>query len=455
MGIDVDHDFHADALVDLSQEVGRLGSNYAEIESLVRLAEQQHNHEASQKHHHELDHEVHGPIQLQSHHDDELASATAEVVGFTGGQTIAAATTFALGIPALSSLPTALATMYLDFDGHFEATWGDATTPPFDRDGNPSTLSSEELTFVEDVWRIVAEDYAPLNINVTTVEPAVLADGVQIGDANGKALRLAIGGTPAVLGRSDSIAGIARYNSFTNSAANIAYVFPESISGSYLSAVSAGMVSSHEAGHSFGLRHLNGAYDLTAQWQGIMNTSLLGFEDAYWLAATDDLGNFQDDMAMLASSLNGFGYRPDDVANTVASATPLAGSGTSFSGSGVIGAGNDVDVWSLTTTNTQSLRVSVAGSSVGQNLDAVLDFVDAAGNVILTSNPGDSNDAELFVEASGTIYVVVRGTGEYGRVGQYSISVSESTVGVTTAHPVRLNVSEAGLSDQFSVSLHR
>jgi hypothetical protein len=106
-------------------------------------------------------------------------------------------------IPVLNSNPSATAAIYLDFNGHFEATWGsysNVTTPVFDSDGDPTTFSDDELAYITDVWKIVAEDYAPFNINVTTVEPAVLAPGVPGSAANGVALRLAIGGSASVIG---------------------------------------------------------------------------------------------------------------------------------------------------------------------------------------------------------------------------------------------------------------
>ena len=156
---------------------------------------------------------------------------------------------------------------------------------------------------------------------------------------------------------------------------------------------------------------------------------------------------------MLANSLNGFGLRADDHAGSIAGATPLVGSGTNFSGSGVIGVGGDVDVWSLTTSGTNSVQVKVEGSVIGQNLDAVIDFLDSAGNVILTANPTASNDAELIVEATGTQYIVVRSTGEYGRVGGYTVSVTESQPGVSVVSQSELYTSELGISDTFSLSL--
>ena len=351
------------------------------------------------------------------------------------------------GVPALNSNPGAAATLYLDFDGHFEATWGsysNVTTPVLDFDGNPSATNAEEDKYIRDIWAIVAEDYAPFNINVTTVEPAVLAAGVPSSAANGVALRVAIGGTYGMLGGGS---GVAYINSFTSSISNVAYVFPGENSASY-PAISVGVTATHEAGHSFGLQHTSQGENTSAgQWQGNMNGYNAGYEDAWWTTGT------QDDMAMLSNSLNGFGYRADDYAGTIAGATPLAGTGTNFSGSGIIGAGGDVDMWSVTTAGNESLKITVAGSVIGQNLDAVIDYLDSAGNVILTASPTNSHDAEMFVEATGIRYIAVRGTGEYGRIGQYTISAAASLPGVSLSSPVELKTSEMGSSDSFTVSL--
>ena len=167
-------------------------------------------------------------------------------------------------IPVLNSNSSASASLYLDFNGHFESVWGsytNVTTPVYDVDGDRTTFSDLELANIRDIWSIVAEDYAPFNINVTTVEPAVLAAGVPSSAANGVALRVAIGGTSQEV-LNMSYAGYAYYNSFTSSTANVAYVFPESLTG--WPAVMVGNCASHEAGHSFGLRHQSygGVYKL-------------------------------------------------------------------------------------------------------------------------------------------------------------------------------------------------
>ena len=40
------------------------------------------------------------------------------------------------------------------------------------QDNNPSTFSDSERATILSVWRIVAEDYAPFDVDVTTEDPA-------------------------------------------------------------------------------------------------------------------------------------------------------------------------------------------------------------------------------------------------------------------------------------------
>ena len=100
-------------------------------------------------------------------------------------------------IPLLNSRPGAPVTVYLDFNGHSEtdASWNNGTTivtPVFDADGDLTTFSDEELRRMEELWYRVSEDFAPFNLNVTTVEPTSINDF--------ESLRVSIGGNGAWLG---------------------------------------------------------------------------------------------------------------------------------------------------------------------------------------------------------------------------------------------------------------
>src|SRR5205085_11537860 len=84
-------------------------------------------------------------------------------------------------VPQYSSNSGATAKLFLDFNGHFEASWGsfaNASTPAYDTDGDTSTFSDTELSNIFQIWAAVAEDYAPFNIDVTTIDPGNLNNQV-------------------------------------------------------------------------------------------------------------------------------------------------------------------------------------------------------------------------------------------------------------------------------------
>jgi hypothetical protein len=143
--------------------------------------------------------------------------------------------------------------LHLDFDGHFESTWGsysNVTAPLFDTDGDSTTYSDAELQAIYTAWSKAAEDYAPFNVDVTTVEPPELAPGMPASAADGKAIRVAIGGNGSWYGAGS---GVAYIGSFTNSIPNVAWVFSDVFNPNWLYWIGDGV--SHEAGHAFGLGH--------------------------------------------------------------------------------------------------------------------------------------------------------------------------------------------------------
>jgi hypothetical protein len=339
-------------------------------------------------------------------------------------------------VPVYHSLPGAPASLYLDFDGHFETAWAghnNITTPVYNSDGDDATYNAAELAFIENVWKIVAEDYAPFNIDVTTEQPPVLAAGVPIGQANGVALRVAIGGSSTDW-YGGTWAGVAHQDSFTNAIVNTAYAFSVFEFGVETNPTSLARAVSHEAGHAFGLAHQS-QYNAsgvkieeylppTDAWAAIMGAG--SREHATWHNGQSAAGAavFQDDMAIIGRAANSFGFRADDHGNTTATATILGGGGPHWTGTGLVGTTTDVDMFSFTLAAPREMRVAVNGQPLGQNLDAVLEVYNAQGALIATSNPADSLDAVLQRNlAAGTYYVAVKSDGRYGRVGQYSLAV--------------------------------
>ncbi|MBK8493835.1 MAG: hypothetical protein IPL50_01670 [Chitinophagaceae bacterium] len=76
----------------------------------------------------------------------------------------------AFSIPKLNSYPTAIATIFLDFDGHYvqSSVWNSGM--PF----NCAASGMTDLQITEAFYR-VAEDYRPFNINITTDSTVFLA----------------------------------------------------------------------------------------------------------------------------------------------------------------------------------------------------------------------------------------------------------------------------------------
>lgn len=329
-------------------------------------------------------------------------------------------------VPALSSRAGAAATLYLDFNGHVERQWGKHTnvsTPAYDTDGNPANFSASELSAIREIWARVSEDYAPFNINVTTVAPATIADRVSV--------RVVIGGSHSDWYGS-SAGGIAYAGGFTTSASNVAYVFSKSLSGGNPRFVAD--VASHEAGHLFGLEH-------QATWIGnvlveeyasgtvalapIMGTGYYAARTT-WTNGTTSAGPAarEDQLAILAGASNGFGYVADDYGNTLATAQSLPVTGGTTTVSGLIGRNDDRDVFKFTTGGgLASFNLAVA--PYGANLDGVLELQNAAGTTIATVNPSQTLGASLAKTlTAGTYYLVVRSSGGYGNLGRYSLNAS-------------------------------
>ncbi|MEX2142716.1 MAG: Calx-beta domain-containing protein [Pirellulales bacterium] len=341
-------------------------------------------------------------------------------------------------VPIYHSLPEAPAALYLDFDGHFERVWGsysDVDTPVYDSDREPTIYSATELTFIESVWRIVSEDFALFNIDVTTEEPPVLAAGVPIDQANGVALRVAIGGSNTDWYQKPA-GGVGYVDSFTDGIANTVYAFTK-YEGEDTNAVFVGSTASHEAGHAFGLEHQS-QYDASGakveeylppigNWSAIMG-SHQNLDHATWHNGQNSKGAavYQDDIAMIGRAINRLGYRADDHGNTTATSSPLIPAGRGWTSAGLVGATTDVDVFSFTTIVPRDLRITVDGNAPGQNLDAVLELYDAQGGLLASSNPDNSLDAFLegTLTVPGTYFVAVKSSAQYGRIGQYWLNVS-------------------------------
>jgi len=330
-------------------------------------------------------------------------------------------------VPALSSRPSAAAKIYLDFTGDTTTTWGSYTpgaTPAYDTDGDATTFSDAELSSIREIFNRVSEKYSPFNIDVTTTNPGNLT--------NGRTLKVVIGGDGAWLGA--QAGGVSYVGSFVNSAPNVAFVFPKMLANGYAKYTAEAVA--HESGHAFGLQHQSQfdaagnklAEYLPANAAGdapIMGNSYTARRGLWWYG-TDSDGGTQDDLSVISSTSNGFGYRADDFGNTIATSTSLTLSGTTTSASGVIEKTSDLDVFAFT-TGAGSVTFNASPCATGGMADLKLQIVSAGGAVVASAD-NDLAESVTTTLTAGTYYVVVGSHGSYGDVGQYTLSGAVSPV---------------------------
>jgi len=390
----------------------------------------------------------------------------------------------ALTVPAFSSLPGANHTIYLDFDGHVTTgtSWNSSygvtsiNSPAYSTDTDTANFSASELATIERVYRRVAEDFAPFQVNVTTVEP-VVDDLIKSSSTDTR------WGVRAVITKDVAFncgcGGIAYIDSFNWSSDTPVYVFNTS-------EVGVAEAASHEVGHSLGLSHDGTATAGYYQGHGSGATSwapIMGV--GYYVNVSQwDKGEYfgsnnagtganynkgPDDLAVI-TGYNGFSYKTDGAGNSLAGAVPLSVSGTAVSAAGVIERQSDVDYYSFT-TGAGSVTFNLAPASLGANLDIKADLYDSTGTLIASSNPVDALNASFNLTlAEGTYYLAVDGVGvgtptanpptgytDYASIGQYSISGSvvasnQSTLSVVANNSAQNEGNSGATSYTFTIS---
>jgi len=369
----------------------------------------------------------------------------------------------------LHSHPGANRTIYLNFTGDtitgtaWNASQGKSTivATPFDLDGNPGSLSTEELQRIQYIWQRVAEDYAPFDVDVTTQRPS--DDVLTRSDVNDKVF-----GTTVVITKKDGvynctcggIAYIGVFDAFAGSKPpnyyKPAFVFYDMLGSGNEKAVAEAI--SHEAGHNMGLHHdgqgSNAYYagqgnDATTGWAPIMGVGyyrpLVQFSKGEYSGAS----NKEDDFVIAQNF--GLPLRLDDYGSNTGTATPfvqrLSGSTVSGSMDGVIETTSDRDVFAIT-AGVGPLQANVMPANRSPDVDLVLTLLDSAGRMLATQNPINELKSALAynITTQGTYYLEVRGTGQgdpavtgyssYGSVGNFRLTASYAPPVGTPPRPV-------------------
>lgn len=387
-------------------------------------------------------------LQVEAVEDRVLLSSTNGIPGtgsFGGAGGNSGKVNPLTSIPTLNSRPSAPVTIYLDFDGHTETQdWpsarsdgqsGPVITPVYDLDNDLTTFSDEELRTIEEIWYRMSEDYAPFNVNVTTVDPGRYNDF--------EAVLVSFGGDGAWIG---SPGGIAFINSFNGGPVNTSYVFTDNTGrGGLDHAKGSALAGSHEVGHMLGLLH-HSVYDAngnqTAQYDsgrpdlGPIMGAPYGSQRETWSLAPDSNGptSIQDDLAIITGARNRvIAYRVDDHGDTFSTATALPAGTTSVGDTGVIEQNDDVDMFRFETDSgpisfsveglNLKTKYSLSTLSEGTNLDLVLSLYDARGTLIIQDSPTSSLFASISTTVAGGVYYIgVSGTGQYGALGEYTLT---------------------------------
>ncbi|MDR0352377.1 MAG: SUMF1/EgtB/PvdO family nonheme iron enzyme [Opitutaceae bacterium] len=419
--------------------------------------------------------------------DEPVRTQTSFASGQPAPEAAAAAPTpRATPVPAYESRPGAPVVLLLVFDGAIvEGTrWnslyndGDPIVAP------PSTLSS---TQIHQVWQRASEDYAPFNINVTT-DPAAYARA-----AFNHRIRCIISPDYSWYERAGGVATVGVVGDDGDMLP--CWVFNPSVDG-IAEAVS------HEIGHTFGLRHdgrsppdttgvlssADGGYyyghggsskqQISAapmSWGTIMGASYYTSvnqwsKGEYPLAKNIEQKN-PDDIHLIATKIPTAtplpGYVDDGIGATVATATPLAISGTSFvTQAGVITSAADANYHRLVLPASRTVVLRAAPAVAGvriPNLNIALELQDAVGGTLVTFGTSHTEAAGATTAnktfntlsatgtlenlATGTYFIKITGCGfkdpaidgfsSYGSIGHYLLNGSiDAPLADDTATPV-------------------
>ncbi|MCW2737470.1 M12 family metallo-peptidase [Nocardioides sp.] len=352
----------------------------------------------------------------------------------------------------LSSRPASTRTVYLDFDGatYSGTSWqggAEIVSPAYSLDADRASFSDTERAQIYLAWKVVSEDFAAFDVNVTTRRPDPSA--ITRTSASDPTYGVPVVITPTnSVGSGCSCGGEAYVGVFASVAATgyqPAWIFTD---GSGTVGDNVGQVISHEVGHTFGLSHDGTShtsyYSGAEGWGPIMGASY-GRRAAHWSRGEyADANNTEDDVAIIARSAPTV---PDDHSDGPAGATPIA---AGVPTTGTIASRTDTDAFSFTVSGAATL--TVAGPSGYSNLDAQLTIHDAAGTVVATVDPtaDTASDASMAAtwtvtpSATATTYTaVVDGVGsgtpsqagrysDYGSFGAYTITLATGTTTVAT-----------------------
>ncbi len=364
-------------------------------------------------------------------------------------------------VPILNSYPSATATIFLDFDGH--RVVGTSWNYMGAIDCAPSGLSEAKII---EIFNRVAEDYRPFNINVTTDSTRFLASALT------QRTRVILTTTYEWYG---TAGGVAFVGSFSWPDDNPCFVFT-GLHGYRTKDIAE--ATAHEAGHTLGLYHQS-RYDETCNkvsdyhsgagsgeigWAPIMG---VGYSRNFtlWHNGPNSYGcnNFQNDLDVITSAANGFGYRNDDHGTSFADATVPVFSNNSFEMTGIIERNTDLDYFRFIMPGSgrfelDAIPYNVGTGNAGSDLDLQVTLYDENEVALSTYNPGSLlNSIADTTLSTGTYYLKVEGKGnlyapEYASLGSYSLLANIDVDGGTVLPLHRFQLNGAWLQGKHNLN---
>ncbi|MEO7960835.1 MAG: T9SS type A sorting domain-containing protein [Ginsengibacter sp.] len=365
----------------------------------------------------------------------------------------------AFALPVLNSLPSAQATIFLDFDGHY------LSASPWNS-GNPLDCAASGLSDVqiEEIFNRVAEDFRPFDINITTDSTTFLSAPLT------KRIRIIVTPTSSWY---PNVGGVAFTGSFTWGDDTPAFVFPDKLG---FKAKLVAECCTHESGHTLSLSHqakYSGTCTLLATyndgtgsgetgWAPVMGNSYYKNFSGWNNGPTPSSCSADQDNLSIITSYNGFTYRKDDHGDDPKlNSTATILKNNSFSDSGIITTNSDKDAFKITISKDSKFHLNVSPFSVGAanegaDLDVKITLLDAASQVLKVFSDSTQLNAVIdTVLTPGEYYVLVEGDGNnnassYGSLGSYNITGMLTPLTITPVHQVLL----AGTMDNTKHKFH-